>query len=245
MSAGWKIQIWKQVEHGALKKKKLCWGPRTAVKLGHKVAGNELLIKWNTPNSLIRGSVSDMRHLLNSQISPSKSRVSFIKLTAVDSRQIEPVLKLSICDCAVQGRSFGSNWLGGMPSAINVHGLNLTPTWYGSHCAKARGYLRYLFHHCLINLLIAVSSPLPLFNYPPACAAFTPRLQPRRSPLSALRPVASLCEINFRWLYSKRHSNYFFLTTESGDRDGTVPVSRFSLAARFRRCFPAARWPLR
>lgn len=49
-----------------------------------------------------------MCHLLNSQISPSKSFVSFIKLIGVDSRS-RTYSEFSICDCTVQVKSLGNN----------------------------------------------------------------------------------------------------------------------------------------
>lgn len=62
---------------------------------------------------------------------PSKSFVSFIKLIGVDSRH-GIYSEFSICDCAEQVKSFGNNWLEGMPFSINVQGLNITPALYQS-----------------------------------------------------------------------------------------------------------------
>ncbi len=62
---------------------------------------------------------------------PSKSFVSFIKLIGVDSHQIESILNSPFVT-AEQVKSFGNNWLEGMPFSINVQGLNLTPTLYRS-----------------------------------------------------------------------------------------------------------------
>lgn len=132
-----------------------------------------------------------MRHLLNSQISPSKS---FSKLHQTNPSGQPPnriYSEFSICDCAEQVKSLGNNLLEGMPFSINVQGLNLTPTLYcsvQSYCTKAHSNLRYLFHYCLINLLIAMSLLLGLFNYPAACDTFILRLQLCQS---ALRPITS------------------------------------------------------
>lgn len=86
----------------AVKHKTSSWGGRatSCVKVGHRLAGNELLIRRNAPKvpPLIRRSESDTCHLLNLQMSPStKSCASFIKLTGVDSRRTQSVLKPSIC----------------------------------------------------------------------------------------------------------------------------------------------------
>lgn len=62
----------------------------------------------------------------------SKSFVSFIKLIGVDSHQIESILNSPFVNVQEQVKSFGNNWLEGMPFSINVQGLDLTPTLYRS-----------------------------------------------------------------------------------------------------------------